>query len=94
MKNLVKVVATAVLMAVMAVTAFSAEYTKGTVKKLDEKTGKVTITHEALTNLGMPAMTMVFKVGAGIDAEKLKAGSKIEFIAERINGKLTVAEVK
>jgi Cu/Ag efflux protein CusF len=94
MKNLAKIAAAVALSATMAVSAFSAEYTKGMVKKFDEKAGKVTITHEALTNLGMPAMTMVFRVGEGIDAEKLKAGSKIEFIAERINGKLTVAEVK
>ena len=75
-------------------TAFSAELTRGKVKKLDEKAGKVTIIHEELKNLDMPGMTMVFKIGEGVDAAKLKEGSDIEFSADRVNGKLTVTEVK
>ncbi|MEO8158432.1 MAG: copper-binding protein, partial [Betaproteobacteria bacterium] len=34
----------------------------GEVKKVDKDTGKVTIKHGPLENLGMPAMTMVFRV--------------------------------
>lgn len=94
MKNIAKTLSTAALSLLLASAAFAVDYTKGTVKKLDEKAGKVTITHEDLKNLGMPGMTMVFKIGEGVDAAKLKAGSNIEFVAERINGKLTVAEVK
>jgi len=75
-------------------TAIAAELTKGKVKKLDEKAGKVTIIHEELKNLDMPAMTMVFRIGDGVDAAKLKEGSDIEFSADRVNGKLTVTEVK
>lgn len=75
-------------------TAFGAEFTKGKVKKIDEKAGKVTIIHGELKNLEMPAMTMVFKIGVGVDAAKLKEGADIEFIADRVNGKITVTEVK
>lgn len=74
--------------------AFAAEFTKGKIKKLDEKAGKVTIIHEELKNLEMPAMTMVFKIGDGVEAAKLKEGADIEFVADRVNGKLTVTEVK
>ena len=74
--------------------AFATEYTKGTVKKVDIKAGKVTILHEALANLDMPAMTMVFRTLDPAMLEKMKAGDAIEFIADRVKGKLTVTELK
>ncbi len=72
----------------------AAEYTKGFVKKINMKTGKVTIRHEELKNLEMPAMTMVFRTANKDILESLKQGEDIEFIAERVKGKLTVIEVK
>ena len=74
--------------------AFAEEFTKGVVNKVDTKAKKVTIKHEDLKNLDMPAMTMVFRVEDPALLEKLKEGSNIEFIAERVNGKLTVTQVK
>ncbi len=70
------------------------EYTKGTVKKINAKSGKVTIIHEELTNLGMPAMTMVFRVAEADMLEKMNAGDEIQFIADRVKGKLTVIQMK
>ena len=70
------------------------EYTKGTVKKVNSKSGKVTIIHEELTNLGMPAMTMVFRVAKADMLEKMKTGDEIQFIADRVKGKLTVIKMK
>ncbi|PDT35598.1 hypothetical protein CO671_14840 [Rhizobium sp. M10] len=77
-----------------SVDAFAQEFTKGFVNKVDAKAKKVTIKHEDLKNLDMPAMTMVFRVEDPALLEKLKEGSNIEFVAERLNGKLTVTEVK
>jgi len=94
MRKIINLAIVATLTLSMAGTAFAAEYTKGKIKKLDEKAGKVTIIHEELKNLEMPAMTMVFKVGEGVDAAKLKEGADVEFIADRVKGKLTVIEVK
>ncbi|MEK0163132.1 copper-binding protein [Phaeobacter sp. JH20_36] len=75
----------------VAVLADSAgSFTKGTVKKLDTKSGKVTIIHEELVNLEMPAMTMVFRVADHAMLDQLEVGDAIEFVAERIQGKLTV----
>ena len=74
--------------------ALAEEYTKGVVNKVDAKAKKVTIKHEDLKNLDMPAMTMVFRVEDPALLEKLKEGSSVEFVAERVNGKLTVTEVK
>lgn len=39
--------------------SLAAEFTKGEVKKIDLKQKKLTINHEALKSLDMPAMTMV-----------------------------------
>lgn len=74
--------------------ALAAEYTKGEVKKIDETQKKLTIKHEELKNLEMPAMTMVFVAGDVAMLGKVKVGQKIEFVAERVNGKLTVTEIK
>ena len=62
----------------------------GEVKKVDKDAGKVTIKHGPLENLGMPAMTMVFRVKDPAMLDQLKAGDKINFLAEKRNGALTV----
>ncbi len=88
---------TAIALAFTAATAFgayAAEFTKATVKKIDMKNEKVTLIHEPLKSLDMPAMTMVFKVADKAMLETLKEGAKIEFVADRVNGKLTVTELK
>lgn len=72
----------------------AAEFTSGIVKKLDGKLMKVTIKHEELKKLEMPSMTMVFAVANEAMLAKLKVGEQIEFSADRVNGRLTVVEVK
>ena len=94
MRKIMNLAVAAALALAFGGTAFSTEFTKGKIKKLDEKAGKVTIIHEELKNLDMPAMTMVFRIGDGVDAAKLKEGSDVEFVADRVDGKLTVTEVK
>ncbi len=91
---IIKISLAALLAASAAFGAFAQEFTKGVVNKVDAKAKKVTIKHEDLKNLDMPAMTMVFRVEDPALLEKLKEGSNIEFVAERMNGKLTVTEVK
>lgn len=91
----VKLITTAFLLSVgLAATAIAGSYTKGTVKKIDGKAGKVTIIHEELVDLEMPAMTMVFRLAEESMLEQLEAGQEIEFVAERIKGKLTVTELR
>ncbi|MBY5312045.1 hypothetical protein GR210_20260 [Rhizobium leguminosarum] len=91
---MIKLSVAALLSASAAFGAFAQEFTKGVVNKIDAKANKVTIKHEDLKNLDMPAMTMVFRVEEPALLERLKEGSNIEFVAERVNGKLTVTEVK
>ncbi|NKK99736.1 hypothetical protein GFM02_15995 [Rhizobium leguminosarum bv. viciae] len=91
---MIKIGVAALISASAAFGAFAQEFTKGVVNKIDAKANKVTIKHEDLKNLDMPAMTMVFRVEDPALLERLKEGSNIEFVAERVNGKLTVTEVK
>jgi Cu/Ag efflux protein CusF len=77
-----------------AQSGIAAEFTKGEVTKVDAKQKKITIKHEALENLDMPAMTMVFVVADDAMLEKVKPGQAIEFVADRVNGRITVVEIK
>jgi Cu/Ag efflux protein CusF len=72
----------------------AAAMSSGEVKKVDKDTGKITIKHGPLDNLGMPAMTMVFHVADPAMLEQVKPGDKIAFIAERKNGVLTVVKME
>jgi len=94
MRKLTTLLIAAMIAATGATASFATEYTKGVVKKVDMKAGKVTIIHEELTNLDMPAMTMVFRTADPAMLEKMKAGADIEFVADRVKGKLTVVELK
>ena len=94
MNTLTKLALASVVALGTAYGALAAEFTKGTVKKVDAKAKKVTLMHEELKTLDMPAMTMVFRVKDDALMEKLKEGAAIEFVAERVDGKLTVTEIK
>lgn len=83
-----------VALAVSALTASAAEYTKGVVKKVDIEGKKVTVIHEELKSLDMPAMTMVFRTADDAMLDQLKEGQEIEFTADRVNGKITITEIK
>jgi len=82
----------AVLVASMSF-ASAETFTKGVIKKVDTKVGKVTIIHEELIDLEMPAMTMVFRADKDMIA-KMVEGQNIEFVADRVEGKLTVIALK
>ena len=66
----------------------------GEVRKVDKGAGKVTLKHDAIPNLEMPRMTMVFRVKDPSMLDQLKEGDKIKFAADNINGALTVTEVQ
>ena len=62
----------------------------GQVKKLDPSAKSVTLAHGPLTHLGMPAMTMTFKVSDSSWLKKMKVGDTIRFMADKIDGAFTV----
>ncbi len=67
-------------------------WSEGIVKKISPDTAKVTIAHGPLRNLDMPAMTMAFRVKDPAWLKQLKPGDRIRFVAEQVNGTLTVTE--
>ena len=89
-----KTLIAAAAMALASTAVLADDFTKGTIKKIEAKSGKVTVKHEELKNLGMPAMTMVFRAKDEVMLKKLKEGQNIQFVAERVKGKLTLVELK
>lgn len=65
----------------------------GEIKKVDKDTGRLTIKHGPLENLGMPGMTMVFGVKDVSALDVLKAGDKIKFVAEKLEGRYVVTQL-
>lgn len=55
----------------------------GKVIAVDAKLGKVTLAHEAIAELGWPAMTMGFSVTAPKQLAQLKAGDNVEFYLKK-----------
>lgn len=66
----------------------------GEVKKVDKDAGKITIKHGPLVNLDMPAMTMVFRIKDNAMLDQVKAGDKVGFMVEKVNGVLTVTQLE
>ena len=75
-------------------TAPAATMSEGEVRSVDKSAGKVTIKHGPLANLDMPSMTMVFRVKDPAMLDQVKEGDKIKFSAEKIDGALTVTEMR
>jgi len=71
-----------------------ADFVDGVVKKVDKAAGKVTLSHGPLTNLNMPAMTMVFRVKEAAWLDQMQVGAKIRFVADSINGALTIVQLE
>lgn len=70
------------------------EPTAATVKKVNPASGKVTLAHGPLKNLGMPAMTMAFKVKDAAVLAQLKAGDKIRFVAEHVGSEYHATRIE
>jgi len=68
--------------------------TAGEVRKVDAAQGKITIRHEAITNLDMPPMTMVFRADKPELLKGVKAGDRIRFRAESSKGALIITALE
>jgi Cu(I)/Ag(I) efflux system protein CusF len=51
----------------------------GVVKKVDPKTGVVTLSHEAVISMNWPPMTMGFMVNDKMLLDRLPVGKKVDF---------------
>ena len=66
----------------------------GEVRKVDKDAKKITLRHGPIQNLDMPAMTMVFQVKDPALLDKVNAGDKVKFSAEKIGGAFTVTGIE
>ena len=65
----------------------------GQVTKIDSSAAKITIKHGPIPKLDMDVgMTMVFAVSEPKMLTTVKAGDRIKFDAERVNGQITFDE--
>ena len=72
----------------------AASMTEGEVRKIDKDAGKITIKHGEIKSLDMPPMTMVFQVKDASLMDKVKAGDKVRFSAEKTKSGYAVTAVE
>lgn len=87
----------------MAIAAFAgagavaaqSEMVEGEVRKIDESAGKITIKHGPIKKFDMDSgMTMVFRANDPGMLKQVKAGDKIRFETDKVNGQFTVMKIE
>jgi Cu(I)/Ag(I) efflux system protein CusF len=71
----------------------ASEFTAGEVRRVDREAQKLTLRHGPIPSLGMPEMTMVFRVNDPRMLDGLQPGDRIRFKADKIGGQYTVTEL-
>lgn len=67
----------------------------GQVTKVDESAQKITIKHGPLKKFDMTEpMTMVFRAADPAMLKAVKAGDRVKFIPDRVNGQFTVTRIE
>ncbi len=92
MKRFTTLIATLLTSAAFAQAALP--LTEGEVRKVNKEDGKITLKHGEIKNLDMPPMSMVFQVKDPALLDKVKAGDKVNFTADKINGAFTVLSIE
>ena len=93
-KSIIAAVAAALLLTPLSASAQSAAI-DGQVTKVDESAGKLTIRHGPLPKFDMnEPMTMVFRAQDPAMLKAVKAGDKVRFEADKINGQFTVTKIE
>lgn len=78
-----------------AVSAVSASHmAEGEVKKVNRDNKKMTIKHGEIKSLDMPGMTMVFQISDTALLETFKAGDKVKFVIEKLDGAFVVTSMQ
>lgn len=86
--------AAATMMVLLATSAY-AQMIDGTVTKIDAAAGKITLKHGPIKKLDMDeGMTMVFRAADPAMLKAVKAGDKVRFDADKVNGQFTVTKIE
>lgn len=73
--------------------AADSDTVNGEVRKVAKDTGKLTIRHEEMKTLGMPAMTMVFRVADPAMLDQVKPGDQVNFVVKKSGGQFVVTQI-
>lgn len=85
----------AFLVAGMPMRVSAQDFIDGQVTKVDQSAGKITIKHGPIRKLGMDeGMTMVFRAGDPAMLKSVKAGDKIRFAPDLVDGQFTVTKIQ
>ena len=96
-RTLIAVGALILLLAAAPFSAFAQadDFVTGQVTKVDESAGKITIKHGPLKKFDMDeGMTMVFRAADPAMLKAVKAGDKVRFMPDRVNGQFTVTKIE
>ncbi|MGE0674932.1 MAG: copper-binding protein [Methylibium sp.] len=85
---------TALLLAAATTLAGVQPLIDGEVRKVDAAQNKITLKHGEIAHLDMPPMSMVFQVKDPALLAKVKAGDKVRFSVDRIDGVYTVTAIE
>jgi Cu/Ag efflux protein CusF len=77
----------------MQTAAADSDTVNGEVRKVAKDTGRLTIRHEEMKTLGMPAMTMVFRVVDPVMLDQVKPGDKVNFVVKKSGGQYVVTQI-
>lgn len=92
MNRLLAGVGVTLLLAVAAVGA-QTPTVAGEVVKMDKPAARITLKHDGIRNLDMPAMTMSFHVRNARQLDEVMVGDRVRFTAERADGQYTVTMI-
>lgn len=69
-------------------------FVDGVVRMVDRTGGNIVLRHDPIENLGIPAMTMIFRVANPRLIDSLEAGTAVRFAADRLEGKFTIVQIE
>ncbi|MCX7673207.1 MAG: copper-binding protein [Thiobacillaceae bacterium] len=67
---------------------------EGEVRRVDRDAGRITLRHGPIASLGMPAMTMAFRVQDAAWLEGLRAGDRVRFEAVHLDGAYVITRLE
>jgi len=92
---IIATLALSLAMATPAARAQTDEFVSGQVTKVDESAQKITIKHGPLKKFEMEdGMTMVFRAADPAMLKTVRAGDRVRFVPERIDGQFTITKIE
>ncbi len=95
MGRICRLIAALAIVAISHVSWGQSELVDGQATKIDEAAGKITIRHGPIKKFQMEeGMTMVYRVQDPTLLKTVKAGDKVKFEMDQINGQFTVLKIQ